>query len=122
VERKRGKIINLCSLQSELARPTVAPYAASKGAVKMLTRAMCAEWAPHGVCVNGLGPGYFVTDLSRPLREDPEFDGWLRRRTPAGRWGELDELIGAAIFLAAPASDFVHGQILYVDGGILAVI
>jgi gluconate 5-dehydrogenase len=120
--RHAGKIINVCSLQSELARATIAPYAATKGALKMLTRGMCADWAPHGICVNGIGPGYFATELSRSLREDPEFDSWIRRRTPAGRWGELDDLVGAAVFLAAPASDFVHGQIIYVDGGISAVI
>lgn len=120
--RRAGKIINVCSLQSDLARPTIAPYAASKGALKMLTRGMCADWAPHGICVNAIGPGYFATDLARPLREDPEFDRWIRSRTPAGRWGELEELVGAAVFLAAPASDFVHGQIIYVDGGVSAVI
>jgi gluconate 5-dehydrogenase len=120
--RRAGKIINICSLQSDLARPTIAPYAASKGALKMLTRGMCADWAPHGICVNAIGPGYFATDLARPLREDPEFDRWIRSRTPAGRWGEVEELVGAAVFLAAPASDFVHGQIVYVDGGISAVI
>ena len=120
--RHAGKIINVCSLQSELARPTIAPYAASKGALKMLTRGMCADWAPHGICVNAIGPGYFATDLSRPLREDAEFDEWIRSRTPAGRWGEVDELVGVAVFLAAPASDFVHGQIIYVDGGVSAVV
>lgn len=109
-------------MQSELARPTIAPYAATKGALKMLTRGMCVDWALHGICVNGIGPGYFATELSRPLREDPEFDGWIRSRTPAGRWGELDELVGAAVFLAAPVSDFVNGQIIYVDGGISEVI
>ena len=88
----------------------------------MLTLGMCADWAPYGLCVNGIGPGYFITDLTRALSEDAEFDGWLRRRTPAGRWGELDELIGAVVFLAAPASSFVNGQIIYVDGGISAVI
>ncbi|MBV9197067.1 MAG: SDR family oxidoreductase [Solirubrobacterales bacterium] len=122
LERGAGKIINICSLQSELARPSIAPYSATKGALKMLTRGMCADWAPHGVCVNGIGPGYFVTDLTRPLREDAEFDTWLKRRTPAGRWGELEELVGVAVFLAAPASSFVNGQIIYVDGGISAVI
>lgn len=120
--RRAGKIINVCSLQSELARPTIAPYAASKGALKMLTRGMCADWAPHGICVNAIGPGYFATDLSQPLREDAEFDRWIRSRTPAGRWGEVEELVGVAVFLAAPASDFVHGQIIYVDGGVSAVI
>jgi gluconate 5-dehydrogenase len=88
----------------------------------MLTFGMCADWAPYGLGVNGIGPGYFVTDLTRPLRDNAEFDTWLRRRTPAGRWGELDELVGAAVFLAAPASSFVNGQIIYVDGGISAVI
>jgi gluconate 5-dehydrogenase len=120
--RGGGKIINVCSVQSELARPTIAPYTATKGALKSLTRGMCADWAPHGICVNAIGPGYFNTELNAALRADPEFDGWLRRRTPAGRWGELEELVGVAVFLAAPASDFVHGQIIYVDGGLTAVI
>jgi gluconate 5-dehydrogenase len=122
VARQRGKIINVCSLQSELARPNIAPYAATKGALKMLTQGMCADWAPHGITVNGIGPGYFATELTRALRDDVEFDAWLRKRTPAGRWGETEELVGAAVFLAAPASDFVNGQIIYVDGGIRAVI
>jgi gluconate 5-dehydrogenase len=122
LERGAGKIINVCSVQSELARPTIAPYTATKGALKSLTRGMCADWAPHGICVNAIGPGYFNTELNAALRADPEFDGWLRRRTPAGRWGELEELVGVAVFLAAPASDFVHGQIIYVDGGLTAVI
>ena len=120
--RGAGKIINICSLQSALARPSIAPYSATKGALKMLTQGMCADWAPHGICVNGIAPGYFVTDLTRALHDDAGFDGWLRRRTPAGRWGELDELVGTAVFLAAPASSFVNGQIIYVDGGISAVI
>jgi len=122
LERGRGKVINVLSLQSELARPGIAPYAASKGALRMLTRGMCADWAPHGICVNAIGPGYIATDLTASLQADPEFDGWVRRRTPAGRWGRTDDLIGAAVFLAAPASDFVHGQTIYVDGGILAVV
>ncbi len=122
LERGAGKIINVCSVQSELARATIAPYTATKGALKSLTRGMCADWAPHGICVNAIGPGYFNTELNAALRADPEFDGWLRRRTPAGRWGELEELVGVAVFLAAPASDFVHGQIIYVDGGLTAVI
>lgn len=122
VARGGGRIINVCSLQSELARPTIAPYSATKGALKMLTRGMCADWAGRGVCVNAIGPGYFITDLTRPLSDDAEFAAWLRRRTPAGRWGELDELVGAAVFLAAPASSFVNGQIIFVDGGISAVI
>jgi gluconate 5-dehydrogenase len=120
--RGTGTIINVCSLQSELARPTIAPYAATKGALKMLTRGMCADWAPHGLTVNGIAPGYFATELTQGLRDDVAFDAWLRQRTPMGRWGELDELVGAAIFLASPASSFVNGQIIYVDGGISAVI
>jgi gluconate 5-dehydrogenase len=88
----------------------------------MLTKAMCAEWASHGIQVNGLGPGYMETELTRPLREDPTFDAWLRARTPAGRWGKPEELVGAAVFLASPASDFVNGHILYVDGGMLAAV
>ena len=120
--RGAGKIINVCSVQSELARATIAPYTATKGALKSLTRGMCADWAPHGICVNAIGPGYFNTELNAALRDDPEFDGWVRQRTPARRWGELEELVGVAVFLAAPASDFVHGQIIYVDGGLTAVI
>jgi gluconate 5-dehydrogenase len=120
--RGAGKIINICSVQSELGRPTISPYTAAKGGVKMLTKAMCAEWASHGIQVNGLGPGYIETELTRPLREDPTFDAWLRARTPAGRWGKPEELVGAAVFLASPASDFVNGHILYVDGGMLAVV
>ncbi|NND92921.1 MAG: SDR family oxidoreductase [Granulosicoccus sp.] len=122
VDRKRGKIINTCSIQSELGRPTIAPYAASKGGVKMLTKNMCAEWAPFNVQVNGLGPGYFATELTAALVEDDAFSEWLCKRTPAGRWGEVEELIGAAVFLASPASSFVNGHILYVDGGMSAVV
>lgn len=122
IGRRHGKIINICSLQSELARPGIAPYSATKGGVKMLTRGMCTDWARYGIQVNGIGPGYFVTPLTQALRDDPEFDRWLRARTPAGRWGEVEELVGTAVFLASPASDFVNGQIIYVDGGILAAI
>jgi gluconate 5-dehydrogenase len=120
--RGAGKIINVCSVQSELARATIAPYSATKGALRSLTRGMCADWAPHGICVNAIGPGYFATELNAALRADPEFDSWLRQRTPARRWGELTDLVGVTVFLAAPASDFVHGQIIYVDGGLTAVI
>ena len=112
LERGRGKIVNTCSLQSELGRPTIAPYAASKGGVKMLTRNMCAEWAPHGIQVNGLGPGYFATELTAALVEDEAFGEWLCKRTPAGRWGEVGELIGATVFLASDASNYVNGHIL----------
>ena len=122
IPRGRGKIVNTCSLTSEVARPTIGPYTTSKGAVKMLTKAMCVEWAPHGLNVNGIGPGYFKTELNRALTENPEFDSWVKTRTPAGRWGELDELKGVAVFLASDASTFVNGQIIYVDGGLLAAI
>lgn len=122
IPRGRGRIINICSLTSELGRRTIAPYAASKGGVKMLTRGMCADWGAHGIRVNGLAPGYIVTEMNRALMDDPEFDAWVRRRTPVGRWGEPDELIGAAVFLASDASEFVNGQVLVVDGGFSAVI
>ena len=122
IPRGRGKIINIASLQSEVGRPTIAPYTASKGAVKMLTRGMCADWARHGLQINAIGPGYFETELNRPLREDPVFDAWLRTRTPAGRWGRVEELHGAAVFLASRASDFMNGQVIYVDGGVLSVL
>ena len=122
IERQRGKIINICSLMSELGRETTGNYAASKGGLKMLTRAMTVEWARHNIQANGIGPGYFLTEMTRNLADDPEFDAWIRSRTPAGRWGDPDELVGAAVFLASAASDFVNGQILYVDGGILAAL
>ena len=120
VERGRGKIINVCSVQSELGRPGIAPYAASKGAVKMLTKGMAIDLGKHGIQVNGLGPGYFKTELTDALVKDPAFTAWLAGRTPAGRWGEVGELGGAAVFLASEASCFVNGHILYVDGGITA--
>ncbi|KOV70169.1 SDR family oxidoreductase [Streptomyces sp. MMG1121] len=121
-ERGHGKIINICSLQSEVVRPGIAPYAAAKGALKMLTKGMCADWGPCGVQVNGLGPGYIETELTRPLVADEEFSAWVRRRTPAGRWGRTGDLVGGVLFLASPASDFVNGQILYVDGGMTSVL
>ncbi len=122
IPRGRGKIINIASLQSEAARPGIAPYTASKGAVKNLTKGMCADWARHGLQINAVGPGYFETPMNRPLIDDPVFDAWLRKRTPAGRWGKVEELQGAVIFLASRASDFVNGQVIYVDGGVLAVL
>jgi gluconate 5-dehydrogenase len=122
IARKAGKIINIASVQSELARPSIAPYTATKGAVKMLTKGMCADWAKYGIQVNAIGPGYFRTPLNQALIDNPEFSSWLEKRTPAGRWGTVDELIGAAVFLASPSSSFVNGHILYVDGGITSVL
>jgi gluconate 5-dehydrogenase len=118
IKRKRGRIINICSVQSELARPSIAPYTASKGAVKMLTKGMATDWGKYGLCVNAIGPGYFRTELNKALVEDEKFSAWLAGRTPLGRWGDVDELVGAAIFLASDAGSFVNGHVLYVDGGI----
>lgn len=120
--RGRGKIINVCSVQSEIARPGLAAYSASKGGLKQLTKSMCADLGPHGIQVNGLGPGYIETELTAPLLADEKFSSWIRSRTPAGRWGRVEDLVGGLIFLASAASDFVNGQILYVDGGIVAVL
>jgi gluconate 5-dehydrogenase len=122
IGRGHGKIISVCSMQSELARPTITPYTATKGGVKNMVKGMCADWARFGIQSNGIGPGYFATELTRPLVENAEFDAWLRQRTPAGRWGEVSELVGAAIFLASDASSFVNGQVIYVDGGMLAAV
>jgi gluconate 5-dehydrogenase len=118
----RGKIVNIGSLTSALARATVAPYTVAKGGVKMLTQAMAAEWAAHGIQANAIGPGYMITDMNQALIDNPQFDAWVKARTPAKRWGKPEELIGAAVFLASSASDFVNGQIIYVDGGIMAVL
>ncbi|OOF44638.1 gluconate 5-dehydrogenase [Rodentibacter rarus] len=122
VQRKKGKIINIGSMQSELGRDTITPYAASKGAVKMLTRGMCVELARYNIQVNGIAPGYFQTELTKPLVENKEFTEWLCKRTPAARWGNPEELIGSAIFLSSKASDFVNGHLLFVDGGMLAAV
>jgi gluconate 5-dehydrogenase len=122
VPRGRGRIINIASLQSEVTRPGITPYAATKGAVKMLTKGMCADLAGSGIGVNAIGPGYFDTELTAPLVADEEFSAWVRRRTPAGRWGRVEELVGALVFLSSPAAAFVHGQVLYVDGGMSAVL
>ena len=123
IKRKSGKIINICSMMSELARNTVGAYAAAKGGLKMLTQNMCVEWAPYNIQVNGIGPGYFATEQTKPIRvEGHPFNEFIVNRTPAGMWGDPDELQGAAVFLSSKASDFVNGQILYVDGGILATI
>ncbi len=122
VRRRRGKIVNIASLTSEVARKTIAPYTAAKGAVKQLTKSMCVEWAPHNIQVNAIGPGYFETPLNEALMNDAAFDAWVKGRTPAGRWGVPKELVGAAVFLSSGASDFVNGQVVYVDGGLLAAI
>jgi len=120
IPRQRGRIINICSVQSELGRPGIAPYAASKGALKMLTKGMAIDWGPHGLTINGIGPGYFKTELNAKLVADPTFSHWLEQRTPSRRWGDVAELAGAAVFLASDAASFVNGHILYVDGGITA--
>jgi gluconate 5-dehydrogenase len=122
VARGRGKIINTCSVMSMLGRTTTGPYTATKGAIGMLTKAMCADWAAKGLQCNGIAPGYFSTELTAPLRANAEFNDWLCKRTPAGRWGELPELVGAAIFLASDASSYVNGHLLYVDGGLTSVV
>jgi gluconate 5-dehydrogenase len=122
IPRSRGKIVNICSVMSELGRPTIAPYVASKGAVKMLTKSMCSEFAKHGITANGIGPGYFATELNKALMADEKFSAWVCARTPAARWGDLEELKGAAIFLASDASSYVNGHVLYVDGGMTAVV
>ena len=120
IGRRRGKIINIASVQTALARPSIAPYTATKGAVGNLTKGMATDWAKYGLNCNAIAPGYFDTPLNAALVSDPAFSAWLEKRTPAGRWGNVDELVGAAIFLASGASSFVNGHILYVDGGITA--
>ncbi|SCK16276.1 gluconate 5-dehydrogenase [Variovorax sp. HW608] len=122
IPRKRGKVINIGSLTSELARATVAPYTVAKGGIRMLTRAMTAEWAVHNIQANAIGPGYMLTDMNQALIDNPAFDAWVKGRTPAGRWGKPDELVGTAIFLASDASNYVSGQIIYVDGGMASVL
>lgn len=121
-ERQRGKIINIGSMQSELGRDTITPYAASKGAVTMLTRGMCVELARHNIQVNAIAPGYFKTEMTQALADDEAFTAWLTKRTPAARWGNPEELIGAAVFLASKASDFVNGHLLFVDGGMRVAV
>lgn len=122
IPRGKGKIINIGSVQSELARPNIAPYTATKGAIRNLTRGMCADWAKHGLQINAIAPGYFRTEMNQALVDNAEFSAWLEKRTPAGRWGHVGELIGAAVFLASDASSFVNGHTLYVDGGMTASV
>lgn len=122
IERKRGKIINMCSMMSELGRQNVGAYAASKGGLKMLTKNMATEWAKHNIQVNAIGPGYYITELTQALVNDEKFNSFIINRTPAARWGLPHELAGTAVFLASDASNFVNGQVIYVDGGILAVL
>ncbi|MEO5735309.1 MAG: SDR family oxidoreductase [Rubrivivax sp.] len=122
VGRGHGRIINVCSVQSEMGRPGIAPYAASKGAVKMLTKGMAIDLGPHGITVNGLGPGYFKTELTAKLVADETFSNWLIGRTPSRRWGDVEDLAPVAVFLASDASRFVNGHILYVDGGVTATL
>ncbi|WP_418262151.1 gluconate 5-dehydrogenase [Flavobacterium faecale] len=123
IERREGKIINICSMMSELGRNSVSAYAAAKGGLKMLTRNLATEWAKHNIQVNGIGPGYFATTQTEPIRVDGHpFNEFIVNRTPAARWGNPEDLAGTAVFLASKASDFVNGQIVYVDGGILATI
>jgi gluconate 5-dehydrogenase len=122
VARRRGRIINICSVMSELGRPGTAAYTASKGALKMLTKAMAIELAPHGITVNGIGPGYFATELTAPLVADEQFSAWVAKRAPIGRWGRVEELAPVAVFLASDAAAFVNGHVLYVDGGMTAAL
>lgn len=120
IKRGAGKIINIASVQTALARPGIAPYTATKGAVGNLTKGMATDWAKYGLQCNAIAPGYFDTPLNAALVADPAFSAWLEKRTPAGRWGKVEELVGACIFLASDASSFVNGHVLYVDGGITA--
>ena len=122
IPRGRGKVVNIGSLMSDAGRATVAPYTAAKGGIKMLTRSMTAEWAQHGIQANAIGPGYMLTEMNQALVDDPSFNAWVVGRTPSRRWGRADELVGTVVFLASGASDYVNGQIIYVDGGMLAVL
>lgn len=122
IERGSGKIIQIGSVQSQLARPSIAAYSATKGAIVMFSKGLCADLAPHGIQSNAIAPGYFATELTRALVDDEKFSAWVKERTPAGRWGDTRDLVGALIFLASSASDFVNGQTLFVDGGMTAVV
>ncbi|MDR1178998.1 MAG: SDR family NAD(P)-dependent oxidoreductase [Spirochaetales bacterium] len=122
IKRNKGKIIMTCSLMSELGRETTGPYTASKGGVRMLIRAMCVDWARYNIQINGIGPGYFITKMTQPLADNKDFNAWLMNRTPARRWGDPKELTGALLLLASEAGNFINGQIIYVDGGILSAL
>jgi gluconate 5-dehydrogenase len=122
IPRGKGSIINICSVMSELGRATVVPYAAAKGGVKMLTKGMAIDWGRHGIRVNGIGPGYFKTELNAALVADEKFSSWIAGRAPLGRWGDVEELVGAAVYLASDAASFVSGHILYVDGGMTGAL
>lgn len=122
IERKSGKIINICSIQSDLARPSIAPYTASKGGLRNLTRGMATDWGKYNIQVNGISPGYFKTEMTKALYEDAKFDAWLCGRTPANRWGDPEELVGALIYLSSKASSYVNGQLIYVDGGMTSCV
>ena len=122
ITRRCGKIINIGSLMSEVARATIAPYTAAKGGIKLLTRSMASEWAAHNIQANAIGPGYMLTEMNAALVENADFDAWVKARAPAGRWGKPDELVGAAVFLASAASNYVNGQTIFVDGGMLAAL
>lgn len=122
IGRGSGRIINIGSVQSQLARPSIAPYSATKGAIVMLTKGLCADLAPHGITANAIAPGYFATELTQPLVDNEEFSAWVRQRTPAGHWGDVRDLVGPLVFLASDAARFVNGQTIYVDGGMTAVV
>ncbi|QHC71499.1 SDR family oxidoreductase [Rathayibacter sp. VKM Ac-2801] len=122
IPRGAGKIVNVASVQADLARPTIAPYTASKGGIRNLTRAMTAEWAQHGIQVNAIAPGYIHTEMTQKLVDDEEFNAWILGRTPAARWGRVEDLIGPAVWLASDGSDYVNGQVVFIDGGMTVVV
>jgi gluconate 5-dehydrogenase len=122
IQKRAGKIINICSLMSEVGRITTGPYTAAKGGLKMLTKALCADWGQYNIQINAIGPGYFITEMTQVLADNPQFDAWVKARTPAQRWGKPEELVGSAVFLSSPASDFVNGQMICVDGGMISVL